>query len=299
MKVVIAGGSGLVGSRLTNYLISKGYEINILSRNKFRHLNAAVYEWNPTKNYIEKGALDGVTAVVNLAGAGVADKSWTEERKQLLLDSRVHSAECLFHNLESLVKKPKVVINASAIGYYGYGSASQLFSEQDSSGSDFLADVCVQWERAADRFTALNIRLVKMRIGVVLDAKGGVLRKMKKPIQMMVGAPLGDGEQMISWIHGEDICRMIEFAIEKEDARGAYNAVSNPPVSNSEFTTTLANVLKRPLILPNVPAFAMRLMLGEMSEIVLKGSSVSNEKIKSLGFDFKHTNLKNALIDLL
>lgn len=299
MKILIAGGSGLVGSRLTNHLIAQGHQVNVLTRKKFRHLKASVYEWKPSENYIEEGALDQVDAVVNLAGAGVADKPWTTSRKRLILESRVQSADCLYANLEKMDTPVPVVVNASAIGYYGFGNAERLFHEQDVAGSDYLADVCVKWEAAADRLSYLGVRLVKIRIGVVLDEKGGALKKMSQPVKYYMGAPLGSGDQMISWIHVEDMYRMIQYAIETPSLKGTYNAVSSPPISNKEFTKVLGEVLNKPVFLPNVPSFVLKLMLGEMSTIVLQGSSVSNEKIKATGFEFKYLDLKEALLDLL
>jgi len=289
----------LVGSRLTNYLNGKGHEVSVLSRKKFRHLHATVFEWNPKENYIEDGALHEVDAIVNLAGAGVADKPWSTERKKVLMDSRINSAKCLFENLKNLNNFPSVIVNASAVGYYGYGHADHLFNEEEDSGADYLAEICVKWEEAANQFLKLDTRLVKLRIGMVLDEKGGALKKIKQPIQLFAGAVLGSGDQMISWIHAEDMYRMIEFTIENKNVSGAYNAESQPSVSNKEFTKTLAEVIKRPLFLPNVPSFVLKMMLGEMSEIVLRGSSVSNEKIKAAGFKFKFEDLKAALVDLL
>ena len=299
MKILITGGSGLVGSRLTNHLINQGHDVRILSRKRFRHLHASVFEWNPSDNYIEDGALHGVDAVVNLAGAGVADRPWTEQRKKALLRSRVDSANCLFHHLQLLDDRPAVVVNASAMGIYGYGGEEEVFTEMSPNGQDFLAKVCVEWERAALQFSTLSTRLVLLRIGMVLDDKGGALKKMARPIKFCVGSPLGSGDQMISWIHVEDMYRMIEFAMFNSALHGAYNAVSSHHVSNKEFTKTLASVLKRPIMLPHVPEFLLKLLLGEMSDIVLKGSVVSNQKIIESGFQFKFDKLEGALKDLL
>lgn len=248
---------------------------------------------------MDKEALKGVDTIIHLAGAGIADKRWTNKRKREILESRTKSTALLFQTLASAPHQVKTVISASAIGYYGGTLSSEWFDESSEGGHDFLAEVVKQWESEAAKITELGIRLVRIRIGVVLSREGGALREMVKPIQWGVGAALGSGRQWMSWIHGDDLCRIFAFCMENERLSGVFNAVSPSPVTNVELTKAIARVLKKRILLPAVPAVLLRLALGEMANLVILGNRVSSEKIRKAGYSFKHDELNMALHDLL
>lgn len=252
--------------------------------------------WNVEKGMIEEDAFDGVDAVVHLAGAGVADQRWTKKRKQEILESRTKSTALLAHHLENY-PRVKAVVSASAIGYYGFGLTDKEYTEESNPGTDFLASVVSAWEGEVDKIQ--NKRVVKMRVGIVLSEKGGALKEMMKPIQWGVGAQLGTGKQYMSWIHLDDLCRMFMRAVEDQTMRGAYNATGPYAVTNKELTRALAKALHKPLWLPPVPKFVLKIVVGEMADIVLNGSIVSSKKIQQAGFTFQFNSLEEALNDLL
>ncbi len=296
-KVLITGASGLIGTRLTQMLLQKGYQVVHLGRSA-RQKPVPCYEWNIQKGTIDLQALDGVTAIIHLAGAGIADKRWTSERKKEILESRTHSTRLLFDTLNTARHEVKHFISASAIGYYGFANQPQPLKESDLPGSDFLASVVNEWETEINAIERLAIRVATIRIGIVLSTEGGALKEMAKPIRWGVGAPLGSGNQWMSWIHLEDLCRLFCFALERENVAGAYNAVAPYPVTNRMLTRAIAHQLKKPLWLPAIPGFVMRALLGEMADLVLKGSNVSSLKVEAEGFEFKFPKLEMALADL-
>jgi uncharacterized protein (TIGR01777 family) len=298
--ILITGGTGLIGQRLTELLLeSKNYKIRYLSRKKRPIKDVEVFEWHPQEGKIDQAAFDGVHAVVHLAGAGVADKRWTESRKEEILKSRTKSTELIAQTIQGLPNAPKVVVNASAIGYYGINTGDQLLHEDSPAGSDFLAEVTSKWENAVQEIEKQGIRTVKIRVGVVLSPHSGALTKLLQPVRLGLGAPLGSGDQYMSWIHIDDIARIFVKALEDETMQGAYNGVAPTPVTNAEMTKKLASVVHRPAFLPNVPAFILKMMLGEMASIVLEGNKVACDKIVNAGFEFQHPDLTNALKDLL
>jgi uncharacterized protein len=296
-KILITGASGLIGKRLTDLLLKKGYQVSHLSRSS-KSGRVPSFVWDVDKGEMDSKALEGVDAIIHLAGAGVADKRWSKSRKEEILMSRVKSTELLHNTLLATPNTVKAIVSASAIGYYGFQSDEEL-TEESKQGSDFLAKVTNQWEAEADKLTSLKIRVVKLRIGIVLSEKGGALVEMAKPIRWGVGSPLGVGSQYISWIHLDDLCEMFIHAIETDQMEGAYNAVSGNWVTNEEMTKAIAHELKRPLWLPNVPTFVLKIVVGEMAAIVLGGSKVSADKIKKTGFEFQYSKLENALEELL
>lgn len=296
-KILITGASGLVGSRLTEMLLEKGHQVSHLGRSK-RVGSVASFVWDVENKSIDLQALDGVDTIINLAGAGVADKRWTAQRKKEILDSRIDSTRLLFETLKKQNHSVKTFVSASAIGYYGLGLHDDVFNEESNAGNDFLASVTKQWEEETDRIASLGVRVVKLRIGIVLSDKGGALVEMAKPIRLGVGSPLGTGKQYLSWIHIDDLCAMFIKAIEDEKLQGAYNATT-AWLANADFTKAIAHVLKKPLWLPPVPGFIMKIILGEMANLVVNGSKVSSEKIKKAGFQFKYAGLDGALKDLL
>lgn len=296
-KILITGASGLVGSRLTEMLLQKGYQVSHLGRTK---KGGAVksYVWNVDKNEFDTEALAGVDTIIHLAGAGVADKRWNDERKKEILESRTKSSTLLYETLKKGNHSVKAVVSASAIGYYGFCLDERIFHEDSNPGTDYLAQVTKQWEESVDKITSLNIRVAKLRIGIVLSDKGGALVEMAKPIRFGVGAPLGTGKQYLSWIHIDDLCAMFIKAAENDQMHGAYNAVCDW-ITNSAITKSIAQVLHRPLLLPPVPGFIMNIIVGEMAVIVVNGSKVSSEKIRQTGFTFQYPELSGALRNLL
>lgn len=297
-KVLITGASGLVGSRLTELLLSKKMEVVHVGRTK-RNGSVPSFAWDVDKQQMDAKALAGVDTIVHLAGAGVADKRWTPTRKKEILDSRVQSTRLLYQILKEEKHSVKNIVSASAIGYYGFGLSDQLFTEDSQPGTDFLASVTTEWEKEVDAIRELEIRVVKIRIGIVLSNKGGALKEMARPIQFGVAAPLGTGQQVMSWIHIDDLCEMFCKAIQDRSLAGAYNGVAPNPVTNAELTKAIASILKKPLWLPNVPPFVLRLLVGEMADIVVNGSKVSAEKILATRFKFQYSQIDDALRNLL
>ena len=298
MKILIAGGSGLVGSYLTKLLHQKGHTVRHLSRRKYQHPIAEIFTWDLNASKIEAGAFDGIDAVVNLAGTGVAEGRWTSKQKASILSSRVNSVKCLYKNIALLKEKPKVIVTASGKDYYGDLPFDDIAKEDDPAGSTFLANVCKEWEAEARKFEQLDIRSVQVRIGVVLDKNQGALAELAKPIKLLVGAPLGTGRQIMSWIHVQDLSRMILHLIQTESAVGPYNGVGVNDATNASLTKAVARKLKKPLWLPNVPEFVLKLVLGEMATIVLNGNHVSSQKILDTGFKFEFEQLDDALSEI-
>jgi uncharacterized protein len=297
-NILITGASGLIGTKLTELLTKRGDRVIQLGRMR-KSSSADCFTWNIDRQEIEEGALEQADTIIHLAGAGVAEKRWTPERKREILESRTKSTALLYKALAGGSHRVQTVVSASGIGYYGYGDSDTVFTEMNSAGSDFLARVTQEWEQAVDRIAELGIRVVKIRIGIVLSRDGGALPELAKPVRLGVGAPLGTGNQMLSWIHIDDLAGIFIEAVDNTSFRGAYNAVAHSPVTNREMTKTIARILGRPLILPAVPAWTLKLMLGEMAEIVLQGSNVSGEKVWRTGYAFRYTRVEDALNDLL
>ena len=296
-KILISGGSGLVGSLLTKKLIEKGYAVHILSRTPGEKDGVKSFKWDVKKGEIDKNAFKDVTGIIHLAGAGIADKRWTPNRKKTIIDSRVESAKLLYTTAKKSSVQLNAFISASGINYYGAQTTSNLYVETDLPSNDFIGECCVKWEAAADQFSDLT-RVVKLRTGVVLSKKGGALDRMAKPVKMGIGSPLGNGQQYMPYIHINDLCDMYIYALENEHVRGVYNACNGDHVTNIELTDALAHEFKKSLWAPKVPAIALKLLFGEMSQIILYGSRASSDKIKSTGFEFKFQNIHQTLFDI-
>jgi uncharacterized protein (TIGR01777 family) len=296
-KILITGASGLIGTRLTELLLQQGHDVVHVGRSQ-RPGRIPSYAWDVEQGTMDRRAMGSVDAIIHLAGAGIADKRWTTARKKEIIDSRVQSTGLLHDVLKEGNHQVKSFVSASAIGYYGSGDSHSVFTEASPAGADFLARVTKQWEEASDKISLLGIRVVKLRTGIVLSEKGGVLKSMATPIKLGLGAALGDGKQYLSWIHLDDLCGIFIKAVKDESMQGAYNAVATQPVTNLEMTRAIAKTLNRPLWLPAVPGFVLKLLLGEMAELVTTGSKVSSEKIRKAGFAFQFTELKRALSDL-
>lgn len=243
-------------------------------------------------------ALLDVNHIVHLAGCGIADKRWTAGRKKEIISSRVDSARLLFEHLDHPNHSVSTFVSASGVGYYGAITANHELNETDDVGNDYIGNVCEQWEDAADEFATRGIRVVKLRTGVVLAKNGGALEKLEKVIGYRIGSPLGTGKQFMPWIHIEDICRMYQFAIENKEIIGAFNAVAPDYVDNKQFMKTIAHYLHRKLWLPNVPKFALNLVLGEMAILLLTGSKISSNKIIKHGFSFNHKTFDEAMSEI-
>jgi uncharacterized protein (TIGR01777 family) len=297
--ILITGGNGIIGKYLCKKMKEKGYDVTILSRISNHSSNPITYAWNPEKREIDNKAITTADFIIHLAGAKIGEKRWTNERKQLIIDSRVQTAQLIFDKVKENNHKIKAFISASAIGYYGSITCDKIFTETDASADDFQGECCRKWEEVADKFADSGIRTVKIRTGVVLTKQGGALSKMKIPVKMGIGSALGNGKQYIPWIHIDDLCNIYIQAIEDIQMRGSYNAVASDHKTNIEFTRLLAKVLKKPFWFPHIPAFLLRLLFGNMSEILLKGSRISSHKIKETGFEFLFPDLENALNDLI
>lgn len=294
-RILITGASGLVGTRLTELLLEKGHEVSHLGRSK-KSGGVKSFVWDIKKETIDPEAFTGIDTVIHLAGSGIADERWTKERKQEILESRTKSTALLVRKLNEGNNSVKALVSASAIGYYGMTLDAKEFTEASQPGEGFLADVVTAWEHEAEQLT--NKRLVKIRIGVVFSKDDGALKEIAKPIRWGVGAPLGTGEQYVSWIHLDDLCDIFIKGVEDESLQGAYNATAGS-VTNREFTKAIAKTLHKPLWLPAIPGFALKLVLGEMADLVLYGSNVTSNKIKQASFAFKFDTLEKALNNLL
>jgi uncharacterized protein (TIGR01777 family) len=296
-SVLITGGSGLLGSALTDLLLQKGYKVSHLGRSPSMG-KVKCYRWSVTGKYVDPKALEGVTAIIHLAGASVAEKRWTPDRKKEILESRTKSGELLFETLRTVPNDVKVVVSATAIGYYGLATADEWCSEDHLPGNDFLADVTKEWEHAIKPVESLSIRLALLRIGVVLSEGGGALVEMARPVKWGVGAPLGTGMQWVSWIHINDLCNMFLVALENENVKGVYNAVAPNPVTNRDLNKAIGQALHRPVWLPPIPDFMLKILIGEMYQIVVSGARVTCDKIKATGFKFVFTDAALAVKDL-
>ncbi|MES2593657.1 MAG: TIGR01777 family oxidoreductase [Bacteroidota bacterium] len=296
--VLISGGTGLVGRHLSKKLKEKGYHVVLLSRAKNLDTDIPTYIWDLDKQEIDKEAIEAADYIIHLAGANIGDKRWTKKRKQLIIDSRVKTGQLIYSKVKEHNKKLKAFISASAVGYYGTITSDQIFNETAPPANDFLGNTCNQWELTADKFQDLGIRTVKIRTSLVLTEQEGALAKMMAPIKMGIVSALGNGKQYLPWIHIDDLCGIYIKAIEDAQMNGAYNAVAPDHKTNKDFTLALAKVLKKTSTFPNVPAIALKIIFGEMSEILLKGSRVSSEKIIKSGYNFLFPDLESTLTNL-
>lgn len=306
-RVLLTGGTGLIGKRLSQLLTGKGYEVVILTRNarvaaKGRDTgipgNGYAY-WDIEKGELAASVIREADYIIHLAGAGVAEKRWSDKRKKEILESRTQSAKLLVTALSSMDNKVQAVITASAIGWYGPDTPQSIlegFREDSPPAKDFLGTTCRLWEESIEGIAALGIRLVKLRTGIVLSKRGGALAAFLQPLKAGIAAILGSGKQYISWIHIDDLCRMYIQAMESGQFRGVYNAVAPVPVTNKELTLTLAQTKRGKYFIPVfIPAFLLRLILGEMSVEVLKSAKVSCEKVLETSFEFRFPTIKDAL----
>ena len=303
--ILITGGTGLLGSALTKMLREKGHKITVLTRTKKSSqdngINYAL--WNVDEQTIDAAAVASADYIIHLAGAGVADKRWTKERKKEIVDSRTQSSALLVKALQS-PNHVRAVISASAIGWYGADEnrppKKKFFTEEMRADKAFLGETCRLWEQSIDPVKEEGKRLVKLRIGIVLSNGGGALPEFKKPVKFGIAGVLGSGKQVISWIHIEDVCRMFIHAIENDNMDGVYNSVAPAPVRNKELAILLAEKMKGNFFVHmHIPAFVLKTMMGEMSVEVLKSTTVSAEKIRTAGFTFLYPDIESALTNLI
>jgi uncharacterized protein len=299
--VIITGGTGLIGTAISKALHEKGYRVIILTRNPPAQSvtgNIDFATWNPDQQIIDKEVIGSADYIIHLAGAGVADKRWTKKRKAEIIKSRIDSSKLLADSLKTIPNKVKAVVSASAIGWYGEDPANpndKPFMEDSPADNEFLGKTCKLWEESIGPVTESGIRLVKLRIGIVLSKDGGAMKEFLKPLKFGVAAILGNGKQMISWIHIDDMVNMFITALENDQLSGVYNAVAPYPVSNKTLTLQLAKTRNKFFIPIHVPSFFLKLILGEMSVEILKSTTVSAEKILQSGFHFKYPYIEMAV----
>jgi uncharacterized protein len=300
MKVAVTGGTGFIGSRLVDRLQSEGHQVLLLVRNvqkaQQRFPKAEVVAYQAKASGAWQQSIAGCDGVVNLAGEPIANR-WTDNSKQEILESRSIGTAKIVEAIAQANPKPTVLVNASAVGYYGT-SETAVFNETSNAGQDFLAQVCQAWEAEAEKVKAAGTRLAIVRIGIVLGPDGGVLAKMMFPFQLFAGGPLGDGKQWVSWIHREDLVSLIIKALTDSSVTGVLNGTAPNPVSMGELCQELGNIIGRPSWLP-VPGFALELLLGEASKLVLEGQNVLPQKTEATGFQFRYPTIKAALLQIL
>lgn len=299
MKVLITGATGLVGSELVSLLLQNGVSIHYLSTSKKKIENEPNYKgffWNPEQGIIDENCLMGVDAIIHLAGATIS-KRWTKSYKQEIIESRIVSSSLLFNALKNNPHQVKQIVSASGTAIYPNSNTIVYDENSKATDNSFLGTVVLKWEESVDKFQLLNIKVCKLRTGIVLSNKGGALTEMIKPIKLGLGAPFGTGKQIQSWIHVHDLAALYLFAIQNS-WEGVFNAVAPNPVSNEKLTKALATVLKKPLFMPNIPQFLMKVLLGEMHELLFENRNLSSKKATDSGFVFKYKTIDTALQNL-
>lgn len=292
--ILITGATGLIGQKLTDLLLKKGYRVSHISRSLPKNGKVKTYLWNVRKQFIDDNCLNDVDTIIHLAGAPIAQKRWTAKRKEEILESRTQSIALLYQVMRQKPNKVKTVISASATGYYS-DRGEELLDENSSPATDFLGTCCVKWEQAVDEGKEFNCRIVKYRTGVVLDKDGGALKPMVFPVKLGIGSPLGSGKQWVPWIHYQDVINLYLFAIENEALEGVFNMTAPHPAMNEELMHALAKTLRKPWWAPRVPAFVLKLLMGEMAKVVLASTKTSAEKIYLSGYEFKYVSVEDAL----
>ena len=298
-NVLIAGGSGLIGKRLTQILLEEGYSVSILGRNKkeVSGSHISVYNWDPSKHIIPNAAIEKADHIINLAGASIS-KRWTKAYKEKIVSSRVEATSTIVEALDEGKHHVKTFINGSATGFYGYDRGEELY-ENSEAGNGFLGETCKSWEDEAFKLKSEGTRLVISRTGIVFGKEGGALKKMAMPIRFFVGSALGNGRQFVPWIHIDDLCYMFIHILRDQNAKGIYNVVAPNPATNKEITKAIAKQLHRPLILPPIPGFVLNIILGELYQSIVGSLKVSATKIEQEGFTFRFPDINGAINDLL
>jgi len=295
-RILITGGSGFIGTQLSQHLRDEGHEVVHLSRNPSSQSKFPTYKWDYTTGEIDENCLEGVETIIHLAGASLIYK-WTDEQKKVIVDSRVKTSRLLFDTCERLGKRLNHFISASAIGIYPTIISDQPHDEDSDQGDGFLSSVCKDWEHEARKFESISDHTTILRIGLVLGKGMGVLGAMETPIRSFVGSAFGSGRQYMPWIHNRDLVRMFGHILSNK-LTGTYNGVGPAHVSNQDFTQTMADVLEKPIILPNLPAFLLKMIMGEQSVMVLTGVPISSDKIQQSGFSYDFPTLNSALLNV-
>jgi uncharacterized protein (TIGR01777 family) len=299
-NVLISGGTGFIGKHLTDLLIGKGYTVSVLSRSQKQNTaDVFYYKWDVSAGFIDEEAVLKADYIIHLAGENIAEKRWTKERKEAIVQSREQSIKLIYDVLKKNNKKLDAFVSASGIGIYGAINGSEICNENTAPANDFLGTTCQKWEAAADTIASLGIRTVKIRTGLVLGKDDGFLKKLSPIFKFRLGSALGYGKQYMPWIHVDDLCAIYLEALNNGTMNGAYNAAIYDNTTNATFSKTLAKIYGYSLWLPNVPAFLIQLTMGEMAQIILTGRRVSSIKIEETGFKFRFTTLKEALMDCL
>lgn len=296
-QILITGATGMVGKKLINALHNNGHKVSVLTRKATNIKNATVYIWDVYNQKIDPNCLQGIDTIIHLAGENIAEKKWTKERKQQIIDSRVMSTQLLHKTIKETQSPVKTFISASAIGYYG-NRGDEILTEESGTSTGFLARCCKLWEDAVDEGASADLRIVKFRIGFVLGKSEGGLAALERPIRYFVGAPLGSGKQWTPWVHVDDIVNMFISAVENPSYQGTYNACAPFPVTNETLTKAIAKTINRPVWPIHVPEKVLEMILGKMSILPLISTNTSAQKLLDAGFQFKYTHLEDALNDI-
>ncbi len=302
MRVIITGGTGLIGRALCVDLVPEGHDVIVLSRNPESVQNmpsgVRLEQWDARTTHGWGALVDGADAIINLAGAGIADARWSSKRKEAILNSRVNAGKAIIGAIEQAEQKPRVLLQASAVGYYGAQSGDREITEESAPGNDYLAQVCFDWETSTSAADKMDIRRPILRTGIVLSNDGGAWPRIKLPFTVFAGGPLGRGEQWYPWIHITDEVRAIRFLLENSDAAGPFNLSAPTPVTNKALAAAVGNVMGRPAFMP-APAPALKIALGEMSTIVLDGQRAVPKHLLDLGFTYIYPDIEAAVKALL
>lgn len=296
-KILIAGGTGFAGKHLISFLAEKGYSINVLTRKANFKIseNVQFFQWDIEQQYIDKKAFEEVDTIINLTGTNIGEKRWTEKRKSKIINSRIKSIDLLYHYVSGNKLNINTFISSSAVGFYGAVTTNEIFTETSKSGNDFLASVCQIWETTTMKFNDLGIRTVILRKGVITGKDGGICQKLYPLAKLGINVSLGSGKQYLPWIDVRDLTRLYDFILSNSKISGVYNAVSSEHITMNDFSKILLESFDKKNIFPNAPAFIIRLLFGEMSAMLLEGSRVSNEKMKSTGFSFEFDTIEKSL----
>lgn len=295
-KILLTGGTGFIGKELIKHLIGQGYQINILTRKppKTKTPYISYYQWDINQSYIDLECFKGVEIIINLVGANISEKRWSHKRKLEIMESRVKSAALLYENLKKHKFPIKKLISASASGYYGAVTRKHIFTETDPAGKDFLARVCENWERSILQFEELKIKVIIFRLGVIIG-NGGLFATMSNFARKGINPSLGSGKQYVPWVSLEDTASAFIFGLEKDSLEGVFNLNADEHIQMNDIAKEILNHYHKKRWTPNAPSFIIKLLFGSMSDLLLKGSRIKNDKIKSAGFNFKHSNLKEAI----
>lgn len=296
-QILITGATGMIGKKLIDVLQRSGHSVSVLSRKPKSIPNVKVFVWDVYKQEIDANCMTGIDTIIHLAGEGIAEKKWTKERKQEIIDSRVLSTQLLYKTIRATNAAITTFISASAVGFYG-NRGDEILTEDAMPGTGFMARCCALWEDAVNEGSSLNLRIARLRIGVILGKGEGALAALEKPVRYFVGAPLGTGKQWIPWVHIDDIVAMFKEAVNNTAFEGSYNACAPFPVTNATLTKEVARQLHRPVWPVKVPEKVLEMILGKMSAVVINSTNTSAQKLLDTGFQFKFTHLEDALADI-